>query len=112
MVDAIRQIGASEAIFYRRHREHGGTKVDQIKCLKELEKENDPLRKAVSDLTPDKLNFTWAARENFSILLADDTVLIWCVAGLACPNALPVSFLVSTVRRNAIYAEAQRTRPV
>ena len=51
MVDAIRQIGVSEVTFYRWRKEYGGMKTDQLKRLKELEKENARLRRAVSDLT-------------------------------------------------------------
>ena len=55
MADAIRQIGVSELTFYRWRHEYGGLKTDQVKRLKELELENSRLRKAVSDLTLDKL---------------------------------------------------------
>jgi putative transposase len=55
MADAIRQIGVSEVTFYRWRQEFGGLKTDQVKRLKELELENSRLRKAVSDLTLDKL---------------------------------------------------------
>ena len=64
MADAIRQIGVSEVSFYRWRREYGGMKTDQLKRLKELEKENERLRKAVSDLTLDKLILTEAAKGN------------------------------------------------
>lgn len=64
MADAIRQIGVSEVSFYRWRREYGGMKTDQVKRLKELEKENERLRKAVSDLTLDKLILTEAAKGN------------------------------------------------
>ncbi len=65
MVDAIRQIGVSEVSFYRWRKEYGGMKTDQLKRLKELEKENQRLRRAVSDLTLDKVILTEAARGNF-----------------------------------------------
>ena len=65
MVDAIRQIGVSEVTFYRWRKEYGGMKADQLKRLKELEKENERLRKAVSDLTLDKLILKEAAKGNF-----------------------------------------------
>ncbi len=64
MADAIRQVGVSEVSFYRCRREYGGLKTDQMKRLKELEKENERLRKAVSDLTLDKLILTEAAKGN------------------------------------------------
>jgi transposase len=65
MVDAIRQIGVSEVTFYRWRKEYGGMKADQLKRLKQLEKENERLRKAVSDLTLDKMILAEAAGGNF-----------------------------------------------
>ena len=65
MADATRQIGVTEVTFYRWRKEYGGMKTDQLKRLKELEKENERLRRAVSDLTLDKLILTEAARGNF-----------------------------------------------
>jgi transposase-like protein len=55
VADAIRQIGVSEVTFYRWRQEFGGLKADQVKRLKDLELENSRLRRAVSDLTLDKL---------------------------------------------------------
>ena len=65
IADAIRQIGVSEVTYYRWRQEYGGLKTDQIRRLKELEQENTRLRKAVSDLTLDKLILQEAARGNF-----------------------------------------------
>ncbi len=65
MADAIRQMGVSEVTFYRWRKEYGGMKADQLKRLKELEKENQRLRTAVSDLTLDKMILAEAARGNF-----------------------------------------------
>ena len=64
VVDAIRQIGVTEVTYYRWRREYGGMKTDQLRRLKELEKENQRLRRAVSDLTLDKLILAEAARGN------------------------------------------------
>jgi putative transposase len=50
-----RSLGISEQTYYKWRREYGGLKLDQAKRLKELERENDRLRKAVSELTLDKL---------------------------------------------------------
>ena len=50
-----RSLGISEQSYYRWRNEYGGLKVDQVKRMKELERENTRLRKAVSDLTLDKL---------------------------------------------------------
>lgn len=65
IADAIRQIGVSEVTYYRWRQEYGGLKTDQVKRLKELEQENKRLRRAVSDLTLDKLILTEAAKGNF-----------------------------------------------
>ena len=64
VVDAIRQIGVTEVTYYRWRREYGGMKTDQLKRLKELEKENQRLRRAVSDLTLGRLILAEAARGN------------------------------------------------
>ena len=63
--DAIRSIGVSEVTYYRWRQEYGGLKSDQVKRLKDLETENARLRKAVSDLTLDKLILQEAAKGNF-----------------------------------------------
>jgi len=65
IVDAIRQIGVSEVTYYRWWQEYGGLKTEQVKRLKELEIENTRLRRAISDLTLDKLILQEAARGNF-----------------------------------------------
>ncbi|WP_395689192.1 IS3 family transposase [Aestuariivirga sp.] len=59
--EAVRQIGVTEVTYYRWRQEYGGLKLDQVKRLKELELENARLRKAVSDLTLDKLILKEAA---------------------------------------------------
>ncbi len=63
--DAIRQIGVSEVTYYRWRKEFGGMGAEQLKRLKELEKENQRLRRAISDLTLDKLILTEAAMGNY-----------------------------------------------
>ena len=65
VTDAIRQIGVTEVTYYRWRQEFGGLKSDQVKRLKELEAENTRLRRAISDLTLDKLILQEAARGNF-----------------------------------------------
>ena len=64
-IDAIRSIGVTDATFYRWRQEYGGLKVDQVKRMKELEAENARLRRAVSDLTVEKLILKEAASGNF-----------------------------------------------
>lgn len=65
VADAVRAIGVTEVAYYRWRNEYGGLKGDQVKRLKELETENTRLRRAVSDLTLDKLILAEAAKGNF-----------------------------------------------
>lgn len=64
-IDAIREIGVVEQTYYRWRKLYGGMGRGQVKELKRLQKENERLRRAVSDLTLDKLILTEAARGNF-----------------------------------------------
>ena len=64
-LDAIRQIGVVEQTYYRWRKKYGGMGVDQLKELKRLQKENERLRRAVSDLTLDKLILTEATKGNY-----------------------------------------------
>ena len=75
--EASRRIAVSEQTFGSRHapgmaalpqwwrKEYGGLKTDQARRIKDLEKENGRLRRAISDLTLDKLILQEAARGNF-----------------------------------------------
>ena len=65
VADAVRSIGTTEVTYYRWRKEFGGLKVDQVKRMKELEAENGRLRRAVSDLTLDKMILAEAAKGNF-----------------------------------------------
>jgi transposase len=65
IADAVRAIGVTEVTSYRWRQEFGGLKSDQVKRMKELEAENARLRRAVSDLTLDKMILAEAARGNF-----------------------------------------------
>ena len=65
VADSVRAIGVTEVTYYRWRNEYGGLRGDQVKRLKELETENGRLRRAVSDLTLDKLILAEAAKGNF-----------------------------------------------
>jgi putative transposase len=65
VADAIRAISVTEVTYYRWRKEFGGLKSDQVRRMKELETENQRLRKAIADLTLDKLILQEAARGNF-----------------------------------------------
>ena len=60
-----RELGITEQTYYRWRREYGGMKVSQARRLKELEGENGRLKRAVADLTLDKLILEEAAEGNF-----------------------------------------------
>ena len=61
VAETVRSIGVTEVTYYRWRLEYGGLKGDQVKRLKELEAENNRLRRAVSDLTIEKLILKEAA---------------------------------------------------
>jgi putative transposase len=65
VADAIRAIGVTEATCHRWRQEFGGLKLDQVRRLKELEAENTRLRRAVADLTLEKLILKEAAAGNW-----------------------------------------------
>src|SRR3712207_5545691 len=64
VVDVVKALGVSEVTYYRWRQECGGMSVPQAKRLKELETENARLRRAVADLTLDKLVLKEAASGN------------------------------------------------
>ena len=65
VAEGARAIGVTEATYYRWRAEYGGLKLDQVKRLKQLEQENSRLRRAVSDLTLEKLILKEAAAGNY-----------------------------------------------
>lgn len=65
VAEAVRTIGVTQFTYYRWRKEYGGLKTNQVKRLKELEKENERPRKAVSDLTLEKLILREAASGNY-----------------------------------------------
>ncbi len=65
VADAVRAIGVTEVTYYRWRQEYGGLKTGQVRRMKDLELENQRLRRAVADLTLDKLILAEAARGNF-----------------------------------------------
>ena len=63
--DAIRQIGVTEITYYRWRKEFGGLQTNQVRRIKDLEQENTRLRRAVSDLTIDKMILSEASKGNY-----------------------------------------------
>lgn len=65
-IDGVcKELGVSDATYYKWRKEYGGMQVSQAKRLKELEQENSRLKKAVAELTLDKLILKEAASGNF-----------------------------------------------
>jgi putative transposase len=60
-----KKLGISDNTYYKYRKEYGGMEVSQAKRLKELEEENRRLKKAVAELTLDKLILKEAAEGNF-----------------------------------------------
>lgn len=60
-----RELGVSDATYYKWRKEYGGMQVDQARRLKDLETENKRLKRAVADLTLDKQILQEVASGNF-----------------------------------------------
>jgi putative transposase len=65
MEEVMRQLGVSDATYYKWRNEYGGLRVDQARRLKEMEQENTRLRKVVADLSIDNAILKETARGNF-----------------------------------------------
>ena len=65
MANGIQALGVTKVTYYRWRKEFGGLKTDPVRRMKDLEVENQRLRKAIADLTLDKLILQEAARGNF-----------------------------------------------
>src|ERR687898_148845 len=101
VAEAVRAIGVTEVTYYRWRSEYGGLKGDQIKRLRELEAENTRLRRAVSDLTLDKMILAEAARGNFGPPPAAAPAWSTLSLDLACPRGGPAGSWGSTAPRGA-----------
>jgi putative transposase len=64
-VQASREVGITEQTYYRWRKEYGGLKLDQAKRLKELEKENNRLKRLVAELSLEKQVLRDVAQGNF-----------------------------------------------
>jgi transposase-like protein len=63
--EVLRQLGISDATYYKWRKEYGGLRMDQAKRYKQLEQENQQLRKVVADLSIDNAILKEAARGNY-----------------------------------------------
>src|SRR3954469_21128119 len=104
VADAIRAIGVTEVTYYGWRQEYGGLKSSQVKRMKALETENQRLRKAIADLTLDKLILQEAARGN---LLPPRASARLCRAHPVCADHLRASRLSRA--RSASLDPAQST---
>ena len=109
-LDAIREMRITEQTYYRWRKKYGGMGTDQLKELKRLQKENERLRRAVSDLTLDKLILTEALRGNFYAPRVAESASIWSVRIWAYRSAEPVVSLASIDPRSAMSPRAAPTR--
>ena len=107
---AIRQIGVSVITYHRWRREYGGLKTDHVKRLKELETENARLRRAVSELTLDKLILQEADRGNYWALRVGVVASSRSGGNSGYPNAMNARRSGSIVRRNEGRRGAATTR--
>ena len=63
--DVCKQLGISDATYYNWRRQYGQMKLDQVKHLRSIEKENTQLKKLVADLSLDKAVLKEALRGNY-----------------------------------------------
>lgn len=105
-----RDLGISEQSDYRWRRDYGGLKLDQAKRLKDLERENLRLRKAVSELTLDAQILKEALEGNYWALPASERASLACARALRSPSAGPAGLSASHARRNGIAPKRAVTR--
>ena len=65
VVEACKQIGVTDKTYFRWRKSHGGLRIDQAKRMRELESENARLKKAVAELTIDKIILKEVAEGKF-----------------------------------------------
>jgi hypothetical protein len=99
-IDAIRQISVTEQTYYRWKKKYGGMGIEQLKKLKRLQKENERLRRTVSDQTLDKLILKEAASGNFGAPPAGGPALIMCATSSKFLSDGLVAFWASTDPRS------------
>ena len=60
-----RKLSISEQSYYRWRKQYGGLKISQVKRIKDIERENTRLKKAVAELTLDKVILKEALEGNY-----------------------------------------------
>jgi transposase-like protein len=102
--EVCRGLGISEASFYRWRAEYGGLKVDQARRMKDLERENARLKRAVAELTLDKQILKEAAGGQYSAPSVVGPASVTCKVRSASRNAGRAAPWVSRARRSAARA--------
>ena len=110
VADAVRSIGVTEVTYYRWRPEYGGLRTDQVKRLKALETENARLRRAVADLTLDKLILKEAASGNDGAPRVAAPASSTSETSFRSPSVAPARRSASIVRRRASFRGAGMTR--
>jgi transposase-like protein len=110
VADTVRAIGVTEPTYYRWRTEFGGLKLDQVKRLKELERENARLRKVVSDLTLEKVILKEAASGKWCAPRGGGPVSSMSCASLTFRSGRPARCRGSTDRRSGGHRGAPTTR--
>ena len=110
MAHAIRRVGISEVTFYRWRKEYAGMNGEQLRRLKALEKENERLRRAVSDLALDKQILQEASRGNFRAPRVAAHASLRFVLGSGFRNGVPAGSWGSTARPSAGFRVAAPTK--
>ena len=109
-IDAIRQVRIVEQTYYRWRKQYGGMGTAQLKELKRLQKENEHLRRAVSDLTLDKLILTEASRGNFQAPRVVGFASIRYVTSCMYPSAGFVACLANIDQPSGIDQGAEKMK--
>ncbi len=111
-LDAIGQIGVVGQTDYRWRKQYGGMGVDQLKEPQRLQKENEQLRRAVSELTLDKLILTEASKGNFQDPLVAVLVSIMFAARSKFPSAVHGECRDSTDPRKVVFHGADQMKNI
>ena len=108
--EVVKALGIHEVTYYRWRKEYGGLQVSQAKRLKDLERENARLRRAVSDLTLDKLILQEASRGNFCAPRGGADASPRSVRGCTSPSGGPAGRWARHARPSATGRSCATTR--
>jgi len=86
IAQVTKQIGVTEQTYFRWRKSHGGLRIDQAKRLRELEAENSRLKRAVADLTVDKIILKEVAEGKFEARCAVVRPWLGCDLSIGTPS--------------------------